>query len=56
MRGNLHDLKDQLGLMSHVTKWNTQVNDVADIPTALNEAFRPDAHRQAAANACADPD
>jgi acetolactate synthase-1/2/3 large subunit len=40
MRGNLHDLKDQLGLMSHVTKWNTQVNDVADIPTAINEAFR----------------
>jgi acetolactate synthase-1/2/3 large subunit len=40
MRGNLHDLRDQLGLMSHVTKWNTQVNDVADIPTALNEAFR----------------
>ena len=40
MRGNLHDLHDQLGLMSHLTKWNTQVNDVADIPWAINEAFR----------------
>ncbi|MCA1670432.1 MAG: thiamine pyrophosphate-binding protein [Thermomicrobia bacterium] len=40
MRGNLHDLHDQLGLMSHLTKWNTQVNDVADIPWAINEALR----------------
>jgi len=40
MRGNLHDLHDQLGLMSHVTKWNTQVNDVTEIPWAINEALR----------------
>lgn len=40
MRGNLHDLNDQLGMMRHLTKWNAQVNDVADIPAALNEAFR----------------
>lgn len=40
MRGNLHDLHDQLGMMRHLTKWNAQVNDVADIPAALNEAFR----------------
>ncbi len=40
MRGNLHDMHDQLGLMSHLTKWNTQVNDVADIPWAINEALR----------------
>ena len=25
MRGNLHDLKDQLGVMAAVTKWNTRV-------------------------------
>ena len=40
MRGNLHDMNDQLGLMRHLTKWNTQVNDVAEIPWAINEAFR----------------
>ncbi len=40
MRGNLHDMHDQLGLMSHLTKWNTQVNDVAEIPWAINEALR----------------
>ncbi len=40
MRGNLHDMNDQLGLMSHLTKWNTQVNDGADIPWAINEALR----------------
>lgn len=40
MRGNLHDLRDQLGLMAHLTKWNTQVNDPADVPGAINEAFR----------------
>ncbi len=40
MRGNLHDLHDQLGLMSHLTKWNTQVNDVTEIPWAINEALR----------------
>jgi thiamine pyrophosphate-dependent acetolactate synthase large subunit-like protein len=40
MRGNLHDMNDQLGLMRHLTKWNTQVNDVTDIPWAINEALR----------------
>ena len=40
MRGNLHDMNDQLGLMRHLTKWNTQVDDGADIPWAINEAFR----------------
>jgi thiamine pyrophosphate-dependent acetolactate synthase large subunit-like protein len=40
MRGNLHDMNDQLGLMRHLTKWNTQVNDVADIPAAINDAMR----------------
>ncbi len=39
MRGHLHDLHDQLGLMRHLTKWNTQVDDPAAIPAAINEAF-----------------
>ena len=40
MRGNLHDMNDQLGLMRHLTKWNTQVNDATEIPWAINEALR----------------
>jgi thiamine pyrophosphate-dependent acetolactate synthase large subunit-like protein len=40
MRGNLHDLKDQLGVMAAVTKWNTRVMRAADVPDALGEAFR----------------
>ena len=39
MRGHLHDLHDQLGLMSHLTKWNTQADDPAAVPAAINEAF-----------------
>ncbi len=40
MRGHLHDLKDQQGLMRHVTKWNAQANEAADVPELVNEAFR----------------
>jgi len=40
MRGNLHDMNDQLGLMHHLTKWNIQVNDATEIPWAINEALR----------------
>jgi acetolactate synthase-1/2/3 large subunit len=39
MRGSLHDLKDQLGVMAAVTKWNTRVMRAADVPAALTEAF-----------------
>jgi len=39
MRGHLHDLNDQLGLMRHLTKWNTQVDEPTAIPDAINEAF-----------------
>jgi thiamine pyrophosphate-dependent acetolactate synthase large subunit-like protein len=40
MRGNLHDLKDQLAVMAAVTKWNTRVMHAADVPAALGEAFQ----------------
>lgn len=39
MRGNLHDLKDQMAVMKSVTKWNARVTDPADIPCVMNEAF-----------------
>jgi len=39
MRGHLHDLNDQLGLMRHLTKWNMQVDEPTAIPNAINEAF-----------------
>jgi thiamine pyrophosphate-dependent acetolactate synthase large subunit-like protein len=40
MRGNLHDLKDQLGVMAAVTQWNARVARAADGPGAIAEAFR----------------
>jgi acetolactate synthase-1/2/3 large subunit len=39
MRGNLHDLKDQLAVMKAVTKWNTRVTSAADTPGIMTEAF-----------------
>ena len=39
MRGNLHDLKDQMAVMKSVTKWNARVTDPRDIPCVMNEAF-----------------
>jgi thiamine pyrophosphate-dependent acetolactate synthase large subunit-like protein len=40
MRGNLHDLKDQLGVMAAVTKWNTRVMDSNGVTGAIAEGFR----------------
>ncbi len=40
MRGNLHDLKDQMGLMAAVTQWNSRVMDPADGPDAIAEGLR----------------
>ncbi|MCC6791810.1 MAG: 5-guanidino-2-oxopentanoate decarboxylase [Thermomicrobiales bacterium] len=40
MRGNLHDLKDQLGVMAAVTKWNTRVMDVNSVTASVAEAFQ----------------
>ncbi len=39
MRGNLHDLKDQMGLMAAVTQWNSRVMDPADGPEAIAEGL-----------------
>jgi thiamine pyrophosphate-dependent acetolactate synthase large subunit-like protein len=39
MLGHLHDLKDQLGVMAAVTKWNDRAMDVASIPAMINRAF-----------------
>ena len=39
MRGNLHDLKDQRGVMAAVTQWNTRVMDPADAPAAIAEGL-----------------
>jgi thiamine pyrophosphate-dependent acetolactate synthase large subunit-like protein len=40
MRGSLHDLKDQLGVMASVTQWNTRVNHAGDAAATVAEAFR----------------
>lgn len=39
MRGNLHDLKDQMGIMAAVTKWNRRVMTAGDAAPAVAEAF-----------------
>src|SRR4051794_30140270 len=39
MRGNLHDLKDQMAVMKAVTKWNARVGSAADAPGIMAEAF-----------------
>jgi thiamine pyrophosphate-dependent acetolactate synthase large subunit-like protein len=39
MLGHLHDLKDQLGVMAAVTKWNDRALDVASVPALINRAF-----------------
>ncbi|CAA9560229.1 MAG: Acetolactate synthase large subunit [uncultured Thermomicrobiales bacterium] len=40
MRGSLHDLKDQLGVMAAVTQWNTRANAAAAVYGAVAEGFR----------------
>lgn len=39
MRGNLHDLKNQLGVMAAVTEWNERVSDASAIPDRMTAAF-----------------
>jgi acetolactate synthase-1/2/3 large subunit len=39
MRGNLHDLKDQLAVMKAVTKWNARVADANEVTGIMGEAF-----------------
>ena len=40
MRGNLHDLKDQRGVMAAVTQWNARPMTAGEVPTTVGEAFR----------------
>jgi thiamine pyrophosphate-dependent acetolactate synthase large subunit-like protein len=40
MLGHLHDLEDQLGVMSAVTKWNQRALSVQEIPEFINTAFQ----------------
>jgi acetolactate synthase-1/2/3 large subunit len=40
MRGNLHDLKDQLGVMAALTQWNNRVMNPAEAPAAVGEGLR----------------
>lgn len=39
MRGNLHDLKDQMGVMAAVTQWNARVLDPNDAFAAVSDGF-----------------
>ena len=38
-KGAFHELKDQTALLSQVTKWNTRVDCVEEIPEAIRTAF-----------------
>ncbi len=40
MRGNLHDLKDQLGVTAAVTKWNARCMTASTAGSLLESAFR----------------
>lgn len=40
MRGNLHDLKDQMGVMAAVTQWNARVLSPDDAFATVSEGFR----------------
>ncbi len=39
-RGELHEIKDQLGVMEALTGWSRSVSHVEEIPDALTDAFR----------------
>jgi len=39
-RGELHEVKDQLGVMQALTGWSRSVSHVEEIPDALADAFR----------------
>lgn len=37
--GNLHEMTDQMSVLSSVTKWSTRVNDSGEIAPAIDRAF-----------------
>ncbi len=39
-RGELHEVKDQLGIMRSLAGWTREIEHVEEIPTALRDAFR----------------
>jgi acetolactate synthase-1/2/3 large subunit len=39
MRGNLHDLQDQLSVMAAVTKWNARTTAASDVALLMGAAF-----------------
>jgi len=39
-RGHLHEIPDQLGVLSRLTKWSARIERPADAPAIVNEAFR----------------
>lgn len=39
-RGNLHELKDQLGMLSSITLWNARAESVAEIPSLIHKAMQ----------------
>jgi acetolactate synthase I/II/III large subunit len=38
-RGHLHELPDQLGVLSRLTKWAARIERIEDAPEIVNEAF-----------------
>lgn len=39
-RGHLHEIPDQLGVLSRLTKWAARIERVEDAPAVIDEAFR----------------
>lgn len=39
-RGHLHEIPDQLGILSRLVKWAARIERVEDAPELVNEAFR----------------
>ncbi|MCC7367016.1 MAG: thiamine pyrophosphate-binding protein [Chloroflexi bacterium] len=39
-RGVLHEVYDQLGMLSHITKWNARAMTPNEVPIVVHEAFR----------------
>ena len=38
-KGNLHELKDQLGMLSSITLWNARAESVSEIPRLIHQAM-----------------
>ena len=38
--GDLHEINDQLGMISHITKWSSSIDHPAEAPVKIAEAFK----------------